>query len=86
MTNEYTAEDVEIFRKHYIPTDPRTWPYFPIIMPTLGGKGPAEIEECDEISFEVWDQYCLSSASFPFLFDALAKAMTLNLELFKEPS
>ena len=86
MTNEYTAEDIEIFRKHYIPTDPRTWPFFPIIMPTLKGKGPAKIDECDEVAFEVWDQHCLSSESFPYLCDAIAKAMILNRELFEEPS
>ncbi len=83
MANDYTPEDIVILRKLYIPTDPRTWPYFPIIMPSLGGKGPADIDKCDEIAFEVWDQHCLSSESFPHLCDAITKAMTLNEKLFK---
>ncbi len=86
MTDQYTAKEIEILRSRYIPTDPCTWPYFPIIMPTLNGKGPADIDKCDEIAFEVWDQHCLSSESFPYLCDAITKAMILNQKLFKEPS
>ena len=84
MTDNYTPEDIAILRVRYIPTDPRTWPYHPIIMPSLKGKGPAKIDECDEIAFEVWDQRCNSVDSFPYLCDAIAKAMILNKELFKE--
>lgn len=84
MASNYDSEDVFILREHYISTDQKTWPYFPIIMPSLKGKGPVTPEECDEIAFEVWDRMATSVGSFKALCDANERAMTLNEELFKK--
>ena len=82
MTKNYDSRDISVLREHYVPTDQKTWPYFPIIMPSLKGKGPVTPKECDDIAFEVWDQMGLSVDSFEFLCDANERAMTLNNELF----
>ena len=82
----YADSEIEVLRKNNSPTNINTWPFFPIIMPLLKGRGPVSAAECDEIIFEVWDQHCLSSTSHTCLRDAIQKAMVQNLELLKEPS
>lgn len=61
-----------------LPSDPRRWWYYPIVMPLKDGLGPASDEECDEITWEVWDQVCNSYGSFKCLPDALKMAIELN--------
>lgn len=40
---------------HEVPTSPREWDYFPILMITdADGKGPADISEASSLNFEVW--------------------------------
>lgn len=60
MSN-YTKEDIEIIRRAYDPTDCRTWPYYPIVMPLRDGTGPVDDSECDKITWEVWDRFYLST-------------------------
>lgn len=60
---------------------PHTWPFFPIVMPTLKGNGPASDAECDTITWEVWDQFCNTYASHDTLFEAIGHAMRLNVKV-----
>lgn len=82
----YKYDSIEQLRLDYVLTDSRTWPYYPIIMPLCKGRGPATDEECDEITFQVWDVFCNSVGSYKFLNQAIKKAMELNEELLKETS
>lgn len=66
--------------EHYKEHDPRTWPFFPIVMPSKNNKGPVSSKECDAIDWEVWDQYCVSYSTYSFLFQAIEAAMLLNKE------
>lgn len=52
--------------------------YFPIVMPLKNGIGPASEKDCDEITWEVWDQVCDTYGSFKYLGDAIDKAEELN--------
>lgn len=53
--------------------------FYPIVMPlTKDGIGPAAMNEVDKLSFEVWDQYCTSHASFDHLPSAVDLANVLN--------
>jgi hypothetical protein len=74
--------DVDTVLKYYKPNVMSTWPFFPIVVPLKGGDGPATDEECDEITWEVWDHYCESYGSFKYLHEAVDLAMTMNEDLF----
>lgn len=78
-----SEDDIPYIRKHYDPLDVRTWPYYPITLPLLVGQGPVSDKECDEITYEVWDQFCNSYGSFKYLPDAINEALNLNNELLK---
>jgi len=82
MQIEYTKEDIVLLKKYYIEDDPKTWPFFPIIIPTKEGRGPVSDEECDKIGWEVWDQFCLASQSFNNLPEAISFAMKMNKKVF----
>ncbi|HEX7856258.1 MAG TPA: hypothetical protein VF503_21490 [Sphingobium sp.] len=58
----------------------RYWPYYPIEMPiTAEGFGPASIgKDAAKLTYEVWDQTCLSHGSFNLLPDAINEAMRLS--------
>ena len=77
-TLNISDESLEIIRKHYNPSDVRTWPFFPIIMPLKNGTGPATYEECDQITYEVWDLLFDTHGSFIYMPDAINKAMELS--------
>lgn len=77
----YAPEDVVLLREHYNPSDCRTWPYYPIVMPLKDGNGPASDAECDTITWEVWDRFCNSVGSFDHLPDAINDALRRNKEL-----
>jgi hypothetical protein len=79
----YHPDDLPIIKKHYNPLDTRTWPYYPIIMPLKDGQGPASDEECDRITWEVWDRFYNSVGSFDYLPDAINDAMRRNKELLE---
>ena len=79
-----SPEAKKIVRQHYDPADVRTWPYFPIVMPLKSGLGPASDEECDEITWEVWDRICDKHGSFGCLPDAINEAIRLNAEYLSE--
>jgi hypothetical protein len=75
VEDAYDIEDIGLLRKRYDEADPRTWPFFPIVMPSKNGKGPASDEECDKIEWEVWDQFCISYKTFSCLPDAIEYAI-----------
>lgn len=77
----YVLEEIAMLKKQYNPLDVRTWPYFPIVMPLKETKGPADVKECDEITWEVWDRFCDSVASYVYLPDAINHALRLNKKL-----
>lgn len=74
----YSKEEIELLKKHYVATDPTTWPYYPIPMPSKDGRGPVSEAECDHLEFEVWDKFYCSVASFEHLPAAIKHAMELN--------
>ena len=76
----YHKDDLLAILKYYEPTNVRTWPYYPITMPLKQGQGPASDEECDEITWEVWDHFCNSHSSHDNLPDAINEAMRLTKE------
>ena len=80
----YTVEYVRADRVKELEFDVRSWPYFPIVMPLKEGKGPATDIECDEITFEVWDNFYNSFGSFKYLPDAINEAMRLTKEKHNE--
>lgn len=77
----YHKNDIPTILKYYDPVDVRTWPYYAIVMPLKQGQGPASDEECDEITWEVWDHFCNSHSSHDNLPDAINEAMRLTKEL-----
>lgn len=77
----YDEETIKIFQKHYNPTKSQTWPFYPIVMPLLNGQGPASDEECDEITWEVWDRFLDTFGSYKTLPEALNVALTLNTKV-----
>lgn len=77
----YVAEDVPLILKQYDPFNVRTWPYYPITMPSQNGKGPVAYAECDEITWEVWDIYYNSYGTHTYLPDAINQALQLTNEL-----
>jgi len=77
----YHKDDLERVRRYYDPLNVRTWPFFPIIMPLKDGQGPATDQECDEITYEVWDHFGGSHGSHEYLPDAINQAMELTKEL-----
>lgn len=77
----YHKNDIPTILKYYDPVDVRTWPYYTIIMPLKQGQGPASDEECDEITWEVWDHFCNSHSSHDNLPDAINEAMRLTKEI-----
>lgn len=77
----YHKDDLELVRKYYDPLNVRTWPFYPIIMPLKEGQGPATYQECDEITFEVWDHFAGSHGSHEYFPDAINQAMKLTKEL-----
>jgi hypothetical protein len=79
-----TPEDLALIKKYYDPLNVRTWFYYPIVMPLLEGQGPASDAECDEITWEVWDWFCTTYASFNNLPDAINEALRLNSKLLEE--
>lgn len=79
-----SSEAKRIVLDHYDPVDVRTWPYFPIIMPLKDGYGPADAEDCDKITWEVWDPLCDSYGSFACLSDAINTAIRLTLQFIEE--
>ena len=79
----YESEDVPLILQQYDPLNVRTWPYFPITMPLLNGKGPVADAECDEITWEVWDIFCNSYGTHANLPDAINQALQLTKELLK---
>lgn len=55
--------------------------YYPIIMPVdKDGHGPAPDDEFVKITYEVWDQLCMSFGSHDYLLDAVEQAEQLNHE------
>lgn len=76
----YDETDKTHFLVLYKADDCRSWPYFPIVMPLLDGNGPATDEECNKITWEVWDQLCNTYGSFDYLPDAINKAIQMNRE------
>ena len=82
----YCSDDVPLILKLYNPLDVRTWPYFPITIPLQCGEGPVPDEECDEITYAVWDHFCNSYGSYKCLPDAINEALRLTKELLHEPS
>lgn len=79
----YNEADRIHFLVLYKADDCRTWPYFPIVMPLKGGNGPATDEECDKITWEVWDQMYNTYESFEYLPDAINKAMQMNRDFLR---
>ncbi len=80
----YDAKEIALLKRQFVETDPRTWPFFPIIMPLFDGKGPAMVG-FDEITFEVWDQFCIGTYfSTKYLPEAISHAMKMNKELFDD--
>lgn len=79
----YNTEEIQILREIYNPIDVRSWPFYPIVMPLLDGQGPASDLECDEITWEVWDQFYNSYSSFEYLPDAINDALLRNKQLFE---
>ena len=67
-----------------LPDNCRQWFYFPIPMPTKNGQGPVSYEECDTLTYEVWDRLYNTHASFEHLSDAINKAIELSIEYIKE--
>lgn len=80
----YVLEDIVLLKRQYNPTDVRTWPYFPIVMPLKYGAGPVSDSDCDEITWEVWDRYCDSVGSHKHLIDAINHALRLNAKLMED--
>jgi hypothetical protein len=62
-----------------LPADVRNWYYYPIVIPLKNGQGPASDEECDQITWEVWDVLLNSHGSFDNLPDAINHAIKMNL-------
>lgn len=58
--------------------DSRDWYYYPIVIPLVKGQGPATSEECDEITYEVWDRDFNVYGSYENLYCAINKALELN--------
>lgn len=73
-----------------IPKNPRLRMYYPIVMPLDSeGRGPCPDDEISELTWEVWDQLCMSHGSHRFLQDAIQQCEELNDEyhnqgVFKE--
>lgn len=80
----YSVDEISILREVYVPSNPRTWPYYPIVMPLKDGQGPSSDAECDKITWEVWDRCYNTVGQFDCLPDAIECAMTKNAELFGE--
>ena len=82
----YVKEDLTLLKKHYNRNDVRTWPYYPIEMPsTKDGQGPATVGvDADKIEYEVWDHLCNSNGSYEYLPDAINEAMRLTNELLED--
>lgn len=56
----------------------RNWFYFPIPMPLNEyGYGPVSDEECHKMTYEVWDRFCNTYASFDYLYDAIDLSLYL---------
>ena len=47
MGYRYDEEEIHFLKLQYKECDPRTWPYYPIVMPEKDGRGPTSDEECD---------------------------------------
>lgn len=65
-----------------IPEDVRERFYFTIVMPLKNGHGPASVEECDEITWEVWDQELTTHSSHKYLYSAIQETERLNKEYY----
>lgn len=64
-----------------IPEDPRMRMYFAIVMPlNKDGQGPCDLSEVAKLTWEVWDQYCMSSSTHDYLPDAIKRAEELNYQ------
>jgi hypothetical protein len=86
MITVYHKDDVPLILKHYDPLNVRTWPYYAIPLPLLRGEGPVSEQDCDEITYAVWDQFCNSHGSYKYLPDAINEALRLTKELLYGPS
>lgn len=64
-----------------LPLDSRDWFYFPIYFPlNKDGEGPeTRPGHVTKDTWEVWDRYCFSHATFDNLYCAINKAMELTL-------
>lgn len=80
----YVAEEIESLKKQYNLLDVRTWPYYPIVMPLKDGRGPVKYKECDKVTWEVWDRFCDSVASYNYLPEAINHAMRLNKYIMED--
>lgn len=58
--------------------DCREWWYYPVVMPLVGGNGPASVLEAEEITYEVWDKLLNTHGSYDNLYCAINEAMRLN--------
>lgn len=64
-----------------IPKNPRFRMYYPIVMPLdKNGHGPCADGEIAKLTWEVWDQLCMSHGSHEYLQDAIAQTEQLNDE------
>jgi len=79
----YHPSHIKSLKDFYRESDPTTWPFYTIVMPlTAEGYGPADLNECHELTWEVWDRFCNSYGSFKYLPEAIGHAIDLNKELF----
>lgn len=77
----YSAEDIPLLLNSFNSKDCRTWPFKVLPMPLKEGKGPVSEEECDQITYEVWDIFYDSYGSFEYLPDAINKCLELTHQL-----
>lgn len=63
------------------PKNPRLRMYYPIVMPVNSqGQGPCPYDEIKILTWEVWDQLCMSYGSHEYLQDAIQQCEDLNDE------
>lgn len=81
--NVYNKSQIDYFNEGWFKLDdPRTWPFYPIVMPlTKEGYGPASEGEIFKICWQVWDCHCNLFGQFDYLPDAISHAMKMNKEL-----
>jgi hypothetical protein len=82
----YHKEDIPNILKHYDPMNIRTWPFYVIEIPlNIEGQGPATVGfDAVDMTYEVWDHFCNSYGSHPYLPDAINQALKLTKELLAD--